>query len=168
MTVKSKLSKAVLALILAGAGSVPIVNQFLDEREGNKLTAYKDGNGVWTICRGTTEGVYQGMKLTNAECDERNVAALQVASAALDRLAPGIEMSEPERAGIISFCTYNLGPTRCASTTFLKLLKSGDRPGACKQILRWIHDGDKDCTVDKSCRGQVDRRAQEYELCMLN
>ncbi|EEV8413891.1 lysozyme, partial [Escherichia coli] len=46
------LSAAVLALIAAGASAPEILDQFLDEKEGNHTTAYRDGAGIWTICRG--------------------------------------------------------------------------------------------------------------------
>ncbi|MBU6010458.1 hypothetical protein KQ663_04710 [Escherichia coli O157:H7] len=50
------LSAAVLALIGAGASAPEILDQFLDEKEGNHTTAYRDGAGIWTICRGATRG----------------------------------------------------------------------------------------------------------------
>ncbi|EKG6819526.1 lysozyme, partial [Escherichia coli] len=37
------LSAAVLALIAAGAPAPDILDQFLDEKEGNHTTAYRDG-----------------------------------------------------------------------------------------------------------------------------
>ncbi|EMO8322693.1 lysozyme, partial [Escherichia coli] len=46
------LSAAVLALISAGAPAPEILDQFLNEKEGNHTTAYLDGAGIWTICRG--------------------------------------------------------------------------------------------------------------------
>ncbi len=162
----TKLSTKVIALIASGAGALAIGSQFLDETEGNKLVAYRDGVGIWTICRGITAGVYPGQRLTKQECDARNLEALKAADADLRRIAPNVQLSDAQRAGIISFCTYNLGATKCKSTTFYAMLVDGNQPGACKQILRWIHDGGRDCRVDVSCRGQVTRRAQEVELCM--
>ncbi len=50
--IKYGLSAAVLALIAAGAPAPEILDQFLDEKEGNHTTAYRDGAGIWTICRG--------------------------------------------------------------------------------------------------------------------
>ncbi|HAM8875258.1 TPA: hypothetical protein IDX45_004747 [Escherichia coli] len=50
--IKYGLSAAVLALIGAGASAPEILDQFLDEKEGNHTTAYRDGAGIWTICRG--------------------------------------------------------------------------------------------------------------------
>jgi lysozyme len=51
MASKTKLSAAVLGLVLAGASAPTILDQFLNEKEGNSLTAYRDGAGIWTICR---------------------------------------------------------------------------------------------------------------------
>lgn len=69
---KNKLSAAVVGLILAGASAPVILDQFLDEKEGNSTTAYKDGSGIWTICRGATmvdgKPVVQGMKLSAEKC----------------------------------------------------------------------------------------------------
>lgn len=47
---KNKLSASVVGLILAGASAPVILDQFLNEKEGNSLTAYRDGGGLWTIC----------------------------------------------------------------------------------------------------------------------
>ncbi|MED8104424.1 lysozyme, partial [Escherichia coli] len=70
------LSAAVLALISAGAAAPEILDQFLDEKEGNHLTAYRDGAGIWTICRGATRvdgrPVVPGMKLTKEKCAQVN------------------------------------------------------------------------------------------------
>lgn len=67
---KTKLSAAMLALIAAGASAPVLMDQFLNEKEGNSLTSYRDGSGIWTICRGATRvdgnPVTQGMKLTQS------------------------------------------------------------------------------------------------------
>lgn len=41
--------------VISGAGATAILDQFLDEKEGNLLTSYQDAGGVWTICRGVTQ-----------------------------------------------------------------------------------------------------------------
>lgn len=43
-----KLSPAVISLILAGASAPVLMDQFLNEKEGNSLTSYRDGSGIWT------------------------------------------------------------------------------------------------------------------------
>ncbi|WP_347085026.1 glycoside hydrolase family protein, partial [Escherichia coli] len=74
--IKYGLSAAVLALIAAGASAPQILDQFLDEKEGNHTTAYRDGSGIWTICRGATmvdgKPVIPGMKLSKEKCDQVN------------------------------------------------------------------------------------------------
>lgn len=66
--IKYGLSAAVLALISASASAPQILDQFLNEKEGNHTTAYRDGSGIWTICRGATmvdgKPVIPGMKLS--------------------------------------------------------------------------------------------------------
>lgn len=70
--IRYSLSAAVLALIAASAPAPDILDQFLDEKEGNHTTAYRDGSGIWTICRGATmvdgKPVIPGMKLSKEKC----------------------------------------------------------------------------------------------------
>lgn len=163
---KSSLSPKVLALVLAGASAMTITAQFLPEKEGNELRAYRDAGGVWTICGGLTQGVKPGDVETPEGCARRNRAAYGKYYDELDRLVK-VPLSEPARAGVMSFCTYNIGSHKCRNSTFLELLNEGNKTAACRQILRWIFDGGKDCRIkSNNCAGQVIRRQQEYELCM--
>ncbi|EII58299.1 hypothetical protein EC33884_3735 [Escherichia coli 3.3884] len=57
--IKYGLSAAVLALIAAGAPAPDILDQFLDEKEGNHTTAYRDGAGIWTILSWCHQGGWQ-------------------------------------------------------------------------------------------------------------
>lgn len=161
------LSKRIIALILSGASALGIATQFIGEKEGSRLVAYQDAGSVWTICDGVTKGVYKGMRLTDAECAAKNAEYIQAADTDVERLVH-VPMSKPQRAALISFCGYNLGYKKCSTSTFLRKLNAGDRKGACEEIKKWIFDGGKDCRIDKSCRGQVLRRDQEYELCMMD
>lgn len=164
-----KLSPKVTALIASGASALAICSQFLTEKEGVKLDSYQDAGGVWTICYGDTKGVTKGMHRTAQQCEDSLDERIQEASDQLDKLAPDVDMTPAQRAGIISFCTYNIGVGKCKSSTFIKMLNDGDRSGACRQIQRWIWDNGNDCRIkSNNCRGQVDRREQEYLLCMTN
>ncbi|MFB4610331.1 lysozyme [Enterobacter hormaechei subsp. steigerwaltii] len=165
---KTKLSAAVLGLVLAGAPASVILDQFLNEKEGNSLTAYKDGGGIWTICRGATrvdgKPVVQGMKLTQAKCNQVNAIERNKALAWVDRNIK-VPLTEPQKAGIASFCPYNIGPGKCLPSGFFRKLNAGDRKGACAEIRRWIFDGGKDCRIrSNNCFGQVSRRDQESAL----
>lgn len=165
---KTKLSAAVLALVVGGASAPVILDQLLDEKEGNRLTSYQDGLGIWTICRGVTridgKPVTPSMKLTAEKC--RAVNAIENRKA-LDWVEANVRvpLTEPQKAGIASFCPYNIGPGKCFTSTFYKKLNAGDRPGACAEIKRWIRDGGRDCRIrSNNCFGQIERRDQESEL----
>ncbi|MDU7098207.1 MAG: lysozyme [Enterobacter sp.] len=168
---RTKLSAAVLGLVLAGASAPVILDQFLNEKEGNSLTAYKDGGGVWTICRGaiTVDGkpVTPGMRLSPEKCAQVNASELNKALAWVDRNIK-VPLTEPQKVGIASFCPYNIGPGKCLPSTFYRKLNAGDRKGACAEIRRWVFDGGRDCRLTKGqangCYGQVDRREQESAL----
>lgn len=163
------LSKRVLALVAAGASALAIASQFLTEKEGaDRLTAYQDGGGIWTACQGVTKNVHAGDVFTQAQCDAMDKEALDEADAVVTRLVK-VPLTNPERAAVISFCAYNIGPGKCGTSTFLRKLNAGDRTGACNEIKRWIYDGGKDCRErGNNCYGQVIRREQEKELCQLN
>ncbi|EFX8851444.1 lysozyme, partial [Shigella dysenteriae] len=49
-----------------------------------------------------------------------------------------VPLSEPQKAGIASFCPYNIGPGKCFPSTFYKRINAGDRRGACEAIRWWI------------------------------
>ena len=162
------LSRKVLALVAAGASAVTIATQFLQEKEGNSLTAYRDDNGIYTACMGVTKGVKPGDRYTPDECAKMDAAAVNQAAAEVQKMVH-VPLSEPERAAVISFCAYNIGPGKCANSTFLKELNAGNRTAACAQINRWIFDGGRDCRIKgNNCYGQVIRREQETELCRMN
>jgi lysozyme len=163
------LSRKVLALIASGASAIAIASQFLHEKEGpDALTAYQDDNGVWTACMGVTKGVKKGDHFTADQCVKMDAAALNEAAAEVQKMVK-VPLTEPERAAVISFCAYNIGPGKCSTSTFLRDLNAGNRQAACAQINRWIFDGGRDCRErGNNCYGQVIRRQQETELCQAN
>lgn len=76
-----------------------------------------------------------------------------------------VPLTEPQKAGIASFCPYNIGPGKCFPSTFYKRLNAGDRKGACEAIRWWIKDGGRDCRIrSNNCYGQVIRRDRESAL----
>lgn len=167
------LSNKVKAAITAGASAAVILGLFLPDVEGTRLKAYQDGAKVWTICQGHTAGVKPGDVATPAQCSEFFHSDVGAAFAAVDRLVTA-PMSEPQRAGITSFCGYSIGSGNCGRSTFLKKLNAGDRKGACAAIMDWTYitvDGRKfDCRTpgNKLCAGLVERRESERELCLLD
>ncbi|MBT0726824.1 lysozyme [Rosenbergiella australiborealis] len=166
----SKLSVAVLGLILTGAPASVVLDAFLDEKEGNSLKAYRDGHdrGTWTICRGAThvngKPVWPSMRLSAEQCEVVNALERDKALAWVERNIH-VPLTEPQKAGIASFCPYNIGPGKCFPSTFYQRINAGDRKGACEAIRWWIKDGGRDCRVrENNCYGQVLRRDQESAL----
>ena len=128
------LSRKVLALVAAGATALSIASQFLHEKEGtDRLVAYRDGGGIWTACMGVTKGVKEGDTFTPEQCEQMDADALNEAADVVQRIVT-VPMTEPERAAVISFCAYNIGYGKCATSTFLRELNAGDRAGACAQL----------------------------------
>lgn len=107
------LSAAVLALIAVGAPAPDILDQFLDEKEGNHTTAYRDGSGIWTICRGATmvdgKPVFPGMKLSKEKCDQVNAIERDKALAWVDRNIK-VTLTEPQKRVSRHFVPITLAP----------------------------------------------------------
>lgn len=171
---KSMLTAGVAALIAAGASFPTLYEQFLGEQEGDRLTAYRDGRGIWTICRGLTRidgiPVKQGDELTPAQCDFYNREHASEAEREMEqRMGPRWQtLSTPAKVGIASWCWTNIGWPKCSASTFMQLWRAGAPANDyCAQITRWIHDG-RDCRLAGSnCQGQPIRRMREDELCLI-
>lgn len=170
MTMKKRatLSLAIIALILGDASAEKILDQFLNEKEGNHLSAYQDGSSIWTICRGVTvidgKPVVKGMKLSSLQCNHINSIERDKAIKWVERNIH-VPLTEPQKAGIASFCPYNIGVGKCFPSTFYKRLNAGDTKGACEAIRWWIKDGGRDCRIrSNNCYGQVSRRDEESAL----
>ena len=155
------LSAAVLALIGAGASAPQILDQFLDEKKVTTqwhtamVLAYGPSVGVpqwWMENRFSQYETVEG-KMRPVNAIERDKALAWV-----ERNIK-VPLTEPQKAGIASFCPYNIGPGKCFPSTFYKRLNAGDRKGACEAIRWWIKDGGRDCRIrSNNCYGQVIRR----------
>lgn len=164
---RSLLSKAVLALVVAGAPASVIAAQYISEKEGLALSAYRDGAHVWTICRGHTAGVKPGDTATPEKCAAFFASDLGIAFADLDRVIK-VEIPETTRAAVASWFFNNGGGKATRQSTLIAKLNGGDRVGACNEIPRWHFIGKKDCTDPaNNCPGIPIRRAEERELCLL-
>lgn len=91
-----------MALVLGGASSLTLLNQFLHEEEGDRTHAYRDAGGVWTICKGLTHvdgnPVRKGMVLTPAQCDRLDREQEQKALALIDRIV-NVPLTPPPEGG---------------------------------------------------------------------
>lgn len=134
--------------------------EFLAQVEGEKLEAYKDTGGVWTIGVGHISDehltVLPGLKISKAV--SRFILALDVAEAEdiVTRLVR-VPLNQNQFDALVSF-VFNIGEGQFASSTMLKKLKAGDYEGAKSQFGRWVYDN------GKLIAGLVKRREGEAAL----
>jgi GH24 family phage-related lysozyme (muramidase) len=74
------------------------------------------------------------MKLTRAQCDKIDKAEQAKALAWVDRNVH-VQLTEPQKVGIASFCPWNIGPGKCFPSGFYRDLNAGNFKGACVRKL---------------------------------
>jgi lysozyme len=110
--------------------------------EGLYLDAYLDPVDIWTIGYGHTEGVYEGMTITEAQAEDLLREDLAEFEAAVSE-AVQVDLNENQFSALVSF-TFNLGPENIFDSTLLKLLNQGDFQGAADQFLIWNKAGSQE------------------------
>ena len=139
------------AAVMAGSGTVSYF-------EGKENKAYVDPVGIVTICYGETKGVKKGDYKTDEQCLESLASELVEHERGMLKVVR-VPLSTKEQAAYLSF-TYNLGVKAFANSTLLKKLNSGDRLGACNELLRWNKAN------GKVLNGLTKRRQEENKLCL--
>ncbi|WP_302631618.1 LysM peptidoglycan-binding domain-containing protein [uncultured Clostridium sp.] len=76
--------------------------------EGCRLSAYKCPAGVWTIGYGHTQGVYEGMTISQAQADNMLREDVKYYANAVDRYNSRFNFTQEEFDALTSF-TYNCG-----------------------------------------------------------
>ena len=114
--------------------------------EGERINAYDDGVGVWTIGCGTIKypngvRVKKGDTCTEAQAESYLKNDLVKFENAINRLVK-VPLNQNQFDAISSF-TYNLGETNLSSSTLLKKLNAKDYTGAADQFPRWNKAGGK-------------------------
>lgn len=155
VNVMSKITKTLqvlgLSSVLVSAGG--IVAYF----EGKSNQSYLDPVGIWTICYGETSGVARGQYKTDEQCLESLAYELAHHNKGIEKVVK-VPISEKEHAAYLSF-TYNVGVGAFQRSTLLRKLNSGDRLGACNELLKWDKAG------GKVLNGLTKRRQAENKLC---
>jgi lysozyme len=113
--------------------------QLLTDREGKRLNAYRDTKGIPTIGVGHTSAagppdVQMGMTITDQECDDILMRDLEKFEATLDE-ALDVPVEDHEYDALLSIM-FNVGP-QFATSTAIKRLNAGDRPGCADAIMMW-------------------------------
>ena len=110
------------------------------EREGCKLTSYKDSVGVWTIGVGHTSGagppkVKSGMTITQAQAEMIFADDVAEFEREVDDLLAA-ECEPHEFDAYVSLC-YNIGGGAFATSTTLARFNQGDVTGAAEALKWW-------------------------------
>lgn len=162
MGVKSYKPAAISAVV--GAGAL-IAAYFMVPFEGDTFKSYRDGAGIWTICRGHTQGVTENETATKAQCDywyqqDIGLAQMTYTQYVKTQNPPNVE------AAAISFI-FNTGAKNFINSSLRKKLNKGDAKGACDEFLKWKYVAGKDCSIKtNNCYGIVVRRYAERSLCL--
>jgi lysozyme len=122
--------------------------------ESCRLTAYPDpaspkakairaggtGEGLsgapWTIGWGDTQGVSEGMTITQAEADTRWANRIAVTVEPAVRSAVHVDLAQGEFDALCSIFD-NAGQGNMRASTLVRLLNAGDHAGAAAQFPRW-------------------------------
>ena len=107
--------------------------------EGLRLTAYLDAVGVWTIGYGTTRGVKQGMKITEAQAEKLMRRDLVTFEAAVKKYVK-VPLTSDQFSALVSF-SYNVGVGAMSKSTLVRMLNQKNVRGAADQFLRWDKGG---------------------------
>jgi lysozyme len=145
---------AAVTISLAGIGLTA-------RSEGKVNHAYADPAHGWrvpTICYGHTKGVKRGHTASDAQCATWLKEDLDEAAEGVLR-ATGVPLTQGELDAYTDF-VFNLGIGNFQKSTLLRLLKAGDRVGACNQLIRW------DYANGIKLKGLTIRREAERKLCL--
>lgn len=130
--------------------------KFIRDHEGCKLTAYKDGGGVWTIGVGHTKGVKAGQTITQAQADTFLASDLAPVESCINQVVT-VTLNQNQFDALASF-TFNVGESAFKGSTLLKKLNAGDFRGAADQFTRWAYDN------NVFVQGLYNRRVDEKAL----
>ena len=139
--------------------------------EGHKNTAYQDVAGIWTICSGETKGVYEGMYLSDEECEFLTSERVYEFAEDVDKLVL-VDISPRTHASLILF-SYNIGIGAFSRSTSLKKMNQGDVAGGCGSIKTKVFNSNGRCSGygcgwsgGRRWEGLSNRRQYEFEMCM--
>ena len=130
--------------------------ELIKKFEGCRLKAYQDSVDVWTIGYGHTEGVYEGMEISQHQADIMLGSDLVKYANYINEYVT-VSLN-PNQFDALTSWVYNLGPGNLKSSTMLKVLNEGSYDDVPFQIKRWNKAG------GKVLKGLVRRREAEAEL----
>ena len=113
----------------------------ITQREGRKLTAYRDPKGIWTIGVGhvdmTPPKVTPGMTITESQCDAMLAADLGQVEGVINFYVK-VPISQNEFDAMASL-GFNIGADGLRRSSVIKRLNLGDVAGAAQAFMLWDH-----------------------------
>ncbi len=111
------------------------------QREGCRLSAYRDSRGIWTIGVGhvnmTPPAVHAGMRITEAEADAFLADDLAPVEATIAKHVR-VPLTQNQCDALASL-GFNIGDGGLARSTVVSRLNKGDHAGAADAFLLWAH-----------------------------
>ena len=135
--------------------------EFIRQLEGEKLTAYPDIVGIWTIGVGHTgfvdvKPVARGMAITKEKSKELLTADLKRFESAVNN-AVKVTLTQNQFDALVSLA-FNIGEGAFARSTLVNKLNAGDKKGAAEQFLVWKNAG------GRVSQGLLNRRQKEKAM----
>lgn len=129
--------------------------------EGEKLVAYQDIAGVWTIGVGHTSAagppkVTKGMKITKEQSREILQNDLSKWGKVVEKYVK-VPLTDNQFAVLVSF-VHNLGEENFRKSTLLKKLNAGDYKSVPSELNKWVY------AAGKRSQGLANRRHAEGVL----
>lgn len=129
--------------------------------EGERLTAYQDVVGIWTIGVGHTgqvdgKPVVKGMTITQEKSRELLKADLTRFEKAVNA-SVNVPLKQNQFDALVSLA-FNIGEGAFRRSTLLRKLNAGDYNGASQQFLVWKNAG------GRVSQGLLNRRRREKAL----
>lgn len=135
--------------------------EFIRQLEGEKLTAYPDIVGIWTIGVGHTgfvdgKPVARGMAITKEKSKELLTADLKRFESAVND-AVKVTLTQNQFDALVSLA-FNIGEGAFARSKLVNKLNAGDKKGAAEQFLVWKNAG------GRVSQGLLNRRQKEKAM----
>lgn len=124
--------------------------------EGDKLKAYQDSVGVWTIGYGHTHGVHAGQVITQAQAEQFLRDDLSQFEDHVEQLVT-THLTDNQFGALVSFA-YNCGASNLQHSTLLKLVNAKQFKAAAGEFAKWNKAG------GTPLAGLTRRRAAEAAL----
>lgn len=136
---------------------------FIKSFESFSSKPYRDQEGNWTIGYGHIKGVtHDSPPISKEEAERLLQKDIRPIDTAIEKHV-SIPLSQNEFNAIGSF-VFNAGIKILLSSTFIRKLNSGDRQGAAREFLRWVHYKDEKTQQMLVSAGLVRRRKEEMEM----